>query len=42
MLEIGYKQGRAVKQILEHANCFSKITIEKDFQGNERIAIAKR
>ena len=42
MLEIGYNQGQAVKQLLEQAGCFGEITIEKDFHGNARIVIAKK
>jgi release factor glutamine methyltransferase len=42
MLEIGYNQGQAVKQLLEQAGCFGEITIEKDFNNNDRIAIAKK
>ena len=42
MLEIGYNQGQAVKQLLEQASCFGEITIEKDFNNNDRIAIAKK
>lgn len=41
MLEIGYLQGPAVKQLLEETNSFSSITIEKDFSNNDRIVIAK-
>ena len=42
MLEIGYRQGDAVRELLEGTNCFSKIKIEKDFNNNDRIAIAER
>ncbi len=42
MLEIGYKQGTTVKQLLKQAGCFSKIAIEKDRCGNDRIAIAEK
>jgi release factor glutamine methyltransferase len=41
MLEIGYNQGQAVKQLLEQTDCFSGITLEKDHCDNDRIAIAK-
>ena len=40
MLEIGYAQGQAVRELLEQTGCFSEITIEKDFHNNDRIAIA--
>ncbi len=42
MLEIGYNQREAVKQLLEQAGCFSGIAIEKDHSDNDRIAIAKK
>jgi release factor glutamine methyltransferase len=42
MMEIGHKQGQAVKQLLEQAGCFGEITIEKDLHGNGRIVIAKK
>ena len=40
MLEIGYAQGSAVKELLEQAGCFEEIKIEKDFQGHDRIVTA--
>ena len=40
MLEIGYAQGPAVRELLENMQCFSKITIEKDLQDNDRIVKA--
>jgi len=42
MLEVGYRQGQAVRELLEKANCFAEITIEKDQHNNDRIAIAKK
>jgi release factor glutamine methyltransferase len=42
MLEIGYSQGQAVRQLFEQANRFGEITIEKDFHGNGRVVIAKK
>lgn len=42
MLEIGYSQGQAVKELLEQAGIFAEATIEKDFHDKDRIAIAKR
>jgi len=42
MLEIGYAQGRAVKELLEQTGTFAEIRIEKDFHNNDRIAIAKK
>jgi release factor glutamine methyltransferase len=42
MLEIGHSQGQAVKELLEQAACFAKVTIEKDFHNNDRIVIAKK
>jgi release factor glutamine methyltransferase len=42
MLEIGYAQGRAVRQLLEQTGTFPEIKIEKDPHNNDRIAIAKK
>jgi release factor glutamine methyltransferase len=42
MLEIGYRQGIAVKDMLEKTNAFANITIEKDFNNNDRIVSAIR
>ncbi len=40
MLEIGYAQGPAVRELLEKTDCFSQITIEKDCHDNDRIVTA--
>jgi release factor glutamine methyltransferase len=37
MLEIGYAQGPAVKEMLEKSKEFGEIKIEKDFHNNDRI-----
>jgi len=42
ILEFGYRQGQAVRELLEHAGCFVEIAIEKDTGNNDRIAIAKK
>ena len=42
MLEIGYAQGPAVKELLEQTGTVAEIKIEKDFQYNDRIVTAKR
>lgn len=42
MLEIGYAQGPAVKELLQQAGAFSEIKIEKDLRHNDRLAIARR
>jgi release factor glutamine methyltransferase len=42
MLEVGYAQGQTVRELLEKANCFAEITIEKDHHNNDRIVIAKK
>ena len=42
MLEIGYAQGRAVKELLEQSGAFAEIKIEKDFHDNDRIVTALR
>ena len=42
MLEIGYAQGQAVRQLLEQTGAFAEIKIEKDLHNNDRIATAKK
>ena len=42
MMEIGYAQGPAIRELLEQTGIFKTITIEKDFANNDRIAIAKK
>jgi release factor glutamine methyltransferase len=42
MMEIGYAQGPAIKDLLEQTGIFSDIKIEKDFSNNDRIVIAKK
>jgi len=42
MLEIGYAQGPAVRELLEQTGAFPEIKIEKDLHNNDRIAIAKK
>jgi release factor glutamine methyltransferase len=42
ILEIGYAQGKAVKELLEDTKIFSEIKIEKDFNNNDRIVTAKK
>lgn len=40
MLEIGYAQGKAVKDMLEKTGAFTDIKVEKDLSDNDRIVIA--
>lgn len=40
IMEIGYRQGQAVWELLERSGCFGEITIEKDFQDNDRVITA--
>jgi len=40
MLEIGYAQGPAVRDLLEQTEVFGSIKVEKDFHDNDRIVIA--
>jgi release factor glutamine methyltransferase len=40
ILEIGYAQGPAVKELLEKTGDFHEIKIEKDFHNNDRIVTA--
>ncbi|HPS54451.1 MAG TPA: peptide chain release factor N(5)-glutamine methyltransferase [Sedimentisphaerales bacterium] len=42
IMEIGYKQGPSVKDMLENLHCFSEVKIIKDFQRLDRIVIAKK
>ena len=42
MMEIGYAQGPAIRELLEHAGLFASVSIEKDLSTNDRIAIAKK
>jgi release factor glutamine methyltransferase len=42
ILEIGYAQGAAVRELLEQTGIFSEIEIEKDAQNNDRVVIAKK
>lgn len=42
ILEFGYRQGQAIRELLERAGCFAEIAIEKDTGNNDRIAIAKK
>jgi release factor glutamine methyltransferase len=42
MLEIGYKQGDAVRRMLEESQIFTNIKIEKDFHDNDRIVSAEK
>jgi release factor glutamine methyltransferase len=42
MLEIGYRQGQPIRELLGQVGCFGEITAEKDFHNNDRIAIAKK
>jgi release factor glutamine methyltransferase len=42
IVETGYRQGEAVKKLFEQAGYFGEIKIEKDFQNNDRVVIARR
>lgn len=42
MLEIGYAQGPAVRELLEQTSAFAEIKIEKDFHDNDRIVTARK
>ncbi len=42
MMEIGYAQGPAVRELLEQTGAFAEIKIEKDVHNNDRIVTAKR
>jgi len=40
MLEIGFAQGQAVRELLEQTGAFAEIKIEKDYDDNDRLVIA--
>ena len=40
ILEVGFAQGHAIKELLEQTGTFAEIKIEKDFNNNDRIATA--
>lgn len=42
LLEIGYTQGPAVRDLLEQTGAFARIEIEKDFQKHDRVVVARR
>ena len=42
LLEIGYQQGQAVRELLEQAGVFNQIRIDKDLQGHDRVVTAAR
>ena len=42
ILEIGYAQGQAIKELLEQIEVFAEIIIEKDYHNNDRIVTAKK
>jgi len=42
LLEIGYQQGQAVRELLEQAGVFNQIRIDKDLQGHDRVVAAPR
>jgi len=42
LLEIGFDQYDEVKLILEKTDIFEKITLKKDYSGNDRVIIARR
>jgi release factor glutamine methyltransferase len=42
ILEIGYAQGKAVRELMEDTKIFSEIKIEKDINNNDRVVTAKK
>ncbi len=42
LLEIGYAQGPALREMLNATDLFAEVTIEKDPNNNDRIAFARR
>jgi release factor glutamine methyltransferase len=41
MLEIGYQQAPAVLDLIRQTGRFSDVQVEKDFQGHDRVVVAK-
>lgn len=42
LLEIGYQQGPAVRELLEQTGAFAQIRIDKDLQSHDRVVTAMR
>jgi release factor glutamine methyltransferase len=42
LLEIGYQQGPAVRELLEQTSALAQIQIDKDLQHHDRVVAAKR
>jgi len=42
MLEIGYAQGPAFRELLEQTGAFEKIVIEKDLHNNDRVVTTRK
>jgi len=42
MLEIGYTQAPAVTDLIRQTGKFSDVQVEKDFQGHDRVAVARK
>ena len=42
LLEIGYQQGPAVRELLEQTGVFAQIRIDKDLQSHDRVVTAMR
>ena len=42
LMEIGYRQGDAIRELLEKSGCFEEIKIDKDFSNNDRVVSAFR
>ena len=41
MMEMGFRQGTALRQLLEQTGLFREIVLEKDVQGHDRLVLAK-
>ena len=42
ILEIGYKQGQVVKEILNSSNCFKEVKVLDDYKNLDRFAIGEK
>ena len=41
MMEMGFQQGTALCQLIEQTGLFQEIAVKKDFEGHDRLVLAK-
>lgn len=42
MMEMGFRQGTALRQLIDQTGLFREIAVTKDFQGHDRLVLARR